>query len=73
MSKSIDGALAILRAEAKCALGLGGMTTPEGQAAVHAMDGILIERNISPGGCADLLAVTVFLHLLTSSHLATKA
>lgn len=65
--------LAILRTEAENALRLGGMTTPEGQAAVHAMDGILIERNISPGGCADLLAVTVFLHLLTSSPLAAKA
>ncbi|HWR12663.1 MAG TPA: triphosphoribosyl-dephospho-CoA synthase CitG [Rectinemataceae bacterium] len=65
--------LAILRSEAKNALRLGGMATPEGQAAVHAMDGILIERNISPGGCADLLAVTVFLHLLTSSRPSTKA
>jgi triphosphoribosyl-dephospho-CoA synthase CitG/holo-ACP synthase CitX len=56
--------LAILRAESENALRLGGMTTPEGQAAIHAMDKILIKRNISPGGCADLLAVTVFLHLL---------
>ena len=65
--------LAILRAKAENALRLGGMATPEGQAAVHAMDGILIERNISPGGCADLLALTVFLHLLTSTDPSAKA
>lgn len=31
---------------------------------VEAMDGAFIARNLSPGGCADLLAVTYFLHSL---------
>jgi len=30
--------------------------------AVEALDCLFIERNISPGGCADLLAVTIFLY-----------
>jgi triphosphoribosyl-dephospho-CoA synthetase len=25
-----------------------------------------VEKNISPGGCADLLALAVFLHLLSA-------
>lgn len=31
---------------------------------VEALDDAFIERNLSPGGCADLLAVTYFLHHL---------
>ncbi len=31
---------------------------------VRELDKLLISRNISPGGCADLLAVTLFLHNL---------
>ena len=33
-------------------------------AAVEALDNAFISRNLSPGGCADLLAVTYFLHNL---------
>ncbi|MDD2234863.1 MAG: triphosphoribosyl-dephospho-CoA synthase CitG [Desulfitobacteriaceae bacterium] len=37
---------------------------------VERMDQLLIEKNISPGGCADLLAITYFFHfLLTESEL----
>lgn len=61
-----DG-LAFLRAEAARALGLGGMATHGGRAAARAMDASLTKRNISPGGCADLLALTVFLEMLTPS------
>ena len=43
------------------------MKSPDGQAAIRAMDSLLIERNISPGGCADLLALTVFLELLETA------
>jgi len=59
--------LDFLRAGAGSALRLGGMTTPEGRAAIAAMDSLLIERNISPGGCADLLALTVFLELFATA------
>jgi triphosphoribosyl-dephospho-CoA synthetase len=30
--------------------------------AVEALDDAFIEKNLSPGGCADLLAATLFLH-----------
>lgn len=34
---------------------------------VAALDSAFIERNLSPGGCADLLAATYFLHRLTQA------
>ncbi len=58
-----DGA-ALLKKKGAEALAAGGMKTPDGRAAVHALDVLFTESNLSPGGCADLLAVTVFLHLL---------
>ena len=61
-----DG-LAFLRAEAREALDLGGMASAEGRKAIQAMDDRFIENNISPGGCADLLALAVFLHLLSTA------
>ena len=39
----------------------GGMTTDEGRRSIERLDYSYIERNISPGGSADLLAVTHFL------------
>lgn len=36
-----------------------------------AFDANFIERNLSPGGCADLLAVSLMLLFLESSHLTT--
>lgn len=33
--------------------------------AVEALDREMIQRNLSPGGCADLLAITYFLHAVT--------
>jgi len=48
-----------LRAEARRVLGRFSLE------AVAALDDALIARNISPGGCADLLAVTLMLHGLT--------
>ena len=59
--------LAFLRREADHALGLGAMATADGRAAARAMDASLTGRNISPGGCADLLALTVFLEMLASA------
>lgn len=60
-----DGA-ALLKRKGAEALAAGGMKSPDGRAAVHALDALFTESNLSPGGCADLLAVTVFLHLLCS-------
>lgn len=47
-------------------LAAGGMKTTEGQALVEAFDQELIQRRISPGGSADLLAATYFLYALDS-------
>lgn len=46
-------------------LDAGGMLTPEGKEKVYEMDNDLIKRNISPGGSADLLAVTIMFDLLS--------
>ncbi len=56
--------LEIMHWKAALAAAAGGIATPEGRAAIEEMDASLIARNISPGGCADLLALAVFLHLL---------
>ncbi len=48
------------------ALKEGGMFTSSGIKMIHAMDRDFIERNISPGGSADLLAVTVMFDLLST-------
>ncbi len=36
-----------------------------------ALDASFIKRNLSPGGCADLLAVSLMFLFLESSHLTT--
>ncbi len=46
------------------ALKAGGMLTLEGAGMVHEMDREFIKQNISPGGSADLLAVTIMFDLL---------
>ncbi|HZK71756.1 MAG TPA: triphosphoribosyl-dephospho-CoA synthase [Clostridia bacterium] len=42
------------------------MLTPEGKEMVYKMDRDFIIKNISPGGAADLLAVTVMFDLLST-------
>jgi triphosphoribosyl-dephospho-CoA synthase len=46
-------------------LGSGGMLTEYGRKEVYEMDRRFIKDNISPGGSADLLAVTVMFYLLS--------
>ena len=53
-----------VQARARAALGIGGMFTDEGRAEILRMDRDFICRNVSPGGCADLLAVAVFAERL---------
>ncbi|MCJ7691405.1 MAG: triphosphoribosyl-dephospho-CoA synthase CitG [Clostridiaceae bacterium] len=43
-------------------ISIGGMTTETGKAAIDNLDSEFIKQNISPGGSADLLAVTVFFN-----------
>jgi triphosphoribosyl-dephospho-CoA synthase len=46
-------------------LDLGGMLTEQGRKGIHEMNRVFIEKNISPGGSADLLAVTIMFYLLS--------
>jgi triphosphoribosyl-dephospho-CoA synthase len=50
-----------VQAKAKFITGLGGMKTDFGVSAVYELDREFKKRGISPGGSADLLAITVFL------------
>lgn len=56
--------LEYLRAGAARALDRGCLGTETGRSAVRELDESMIARNLSPGGCADLLAVTSFLDRL---------
>ncbi len=49
---------------AEGALELGGIFTADGRKAILDIDAAFIEKYISPGGCADLLAVTHFLYCM---------
>lgn len=57
------------RDKARTTLDFGGMLSHQGKTYVEAMDADYIRKNISPGGCADLLAVTHFLYELECSDL----
>lgn len=50
---------------AKNIINLGGMNTIQGREKINELSIEFIERNISPGGSADLLAVTVFMDLVS--------
>ena len=49
--------------QAKRIIAQGGMLSEVGRKQISALDQNFIERNISPGGVADLLAATYFLYL----------
>ncbi len=59
-----------VRRRAAQAISLGGMFTEAGQQDIRRMDEEFISGNISPGGCADLLAVTHFLYRLENGTAA---
>ncbi|RVU55273.1 triphosphoribosyl-dephospho-CoA synthase CitG [Anaerosphaera multitolerans] len=46
------------------AISLGGMHTEEGRKYIYEMNDQFILRNISPGGCADYLALTLYFYFL---------
>lgn len=52
------------RGQVRRVLDAGGMRTPQGRQAVAELNQAFIAKNISPGGCADLLAATCFVHAL---------
>ncbi len=52
----------LVKKRAAKAIDAGGMLSPKGRQMVLDMDAELIDKYVSPGGCADLLAVTHFLY-----------
>ncbi|MCG8501823.1 MAG: triphosphoribosyl-dephospho-CoA synthase CitG [Firmicutes bacterium] len=57
--------LSYVKESAAYALSRGGMFTEEGRACLRGMDAVFIRKNISPGGSADLLAVTIMFYFLS--------
>lgn len=53
-------------------LAAGGMETDEGKRKCEALDALFINHNVSPGGAADLLAVTWFLNRLQTDDVLKK-
>ena len=61
LSRSDAATLKQAQADAKAVLEKGGAFTPEGLQAVWDLNEKFIKQNISPGGCADLLILAIFL------------
>jgi holo-ACP synthase/triphosphoribosyl-dephospho-CoA synthase len=68
LGRSGKKGLRLLREEANRALEHGGIATKKGRNTIASMDSLLSARGISPGGCADLLAVAVFLFKIGFLH-----
>jgi triphosphoribosyl-dephospho-CoA synthase len=62
----------LVKAGAKAVLAVGGLGSREGDAALRRFDRKLLERRISPGGSADLLAASLFLDCLESGREAIQ-
>ncbi|MEX1031058.1 MAG: triphosphoribosyl-dephospho-CoA synthase [Paenibacillaceae bacterium] len=54
-------ALELIQQTSRKILSVGGTSSSTGWDLLHQLDAELIERHISPSGCADLLAATLFL------------
>jgi holo-ACP synthase/triphosphoribosyl-dephospho-CoA synthase len=61
-----------VREQAELVIEAGGMVTAEGRAMCLALDREFILQNVSPGGVADLLAVTWFLYSLGDDQAALR-
>lgn len=55
---------ALARAYAASTLDAGGLNTAHGRRTLDRMGAAFMRRRLSPGGCADMLATGVFLHML---------
>ena len=62
-----------LQSESSSILSKGAMFTEEGVRAIEALNARCIEKNISPGGAADILAVDILLERLVEDHAAAMA
>ena len=61
------------RSSAEEVLKKGGALTEEGMKAVRELDQTFIKQDISPGGCADLLAVTHYLYKVSQRDAANDS
>ena len=61
-----------VRRQVQEVLAVGGMETDEGKRKCEALDDQFINHNVSPGGAADLLAVTWFLYRLQAEDVLKK-
>ena len=61
LSRSNQATLAEAQAAAQEVLAKGGAFTKKGMEAVWELNERFVEKNISPGGCADLLILAIFL------------
>lgn len=57
--------LNFVKETAKKVLALGGAFTKTGRKAILELDAIFVQKNISSGGCADLLAITIMINSLS--------
>ena len=58
------GKLHAVQAMARRIPELGGTTTPAGKAALAELQSYCLTHHLSPGGCADMLSIALFFHLL---------
>lgn len=61
--------LSFAKNSAKEALKLGGMFTKEGRGYIERLDKSFVEQNISPGGAADLLAITFMIYMIENGDI----
>lgn len=57
-----------LQRESSAILSMGAMFSEEGVRAIEALNERCIEKNISPGGAADILAVAILMERLVEDH-----
>ena len=61
--------LRAVQAMARRILEFGGTTTPAGRAVLSELQNYCLMHRLSPGGCADILSIAIFFHLLlTMGH-----
>nr|WP_256988636.1 triphosphoribosyl-dephospho-CoA synthase [Bordetella genomosp. 9] len=68
LARGGTAALACVQDGAKAVLAAGGAGTLPGRTALRELEMALLERNVSPGGAADLLAAALFLDRLGNEH-----
>lgn len=67
LARGGPAALDAVQAGAAWVLDAGGSATPAGRHALARLEAELLARHVSPGGCADLLAATLFLDRLNNA------